>query len=95
MLGIRRHYGHIIIDPVLPRELDGLEATIPWESHWLTVRFEVRDATHTPNKVRLNGSELKPAMLTDNPYRQGGWMIDAAAFESLLVADHNLLEIAL
>ena len=95
MLGIRRHYGHIIIDPVLPRELNGLEATIPWENHWLTVRFEVRNATHTPSKVSLNGSELKPAKLTDNPYRQGGWMIDAATFSKHLEADHNLLEIAL
>jgi CRISPR-associated protein Csx3 len=95
MLGIRRHYGHIIIDPVLPRELNGLEATIPWENHWLTVRFEIRNANHTPNKVSLNGSELKPAKLTDNPYRQGGWMIDAATFSKHLGFDRNLLEIAL
>jgi CRISPR-associated protein Csx3 len=95
MLGIRRHYGHIIIDPVLPRELNGLEATIPWENHWLNVRFEVRNATHTPSKVSLNGSELKPTKITDNPYRQGGWMIDAATFSKHLEAEHNLLEIAL
>lgn len=95
MLGIRRHYGHVIIDPILPQELDGLEATIPWENHWLSVRFEVRNATHTPSRVSLNGCELKPAKLTDNPYRQGGWMIDAAAFEALLGPERNLLEIAL
>jgi CRISPR-associated protein Csx3 len=95
MLGIRRHYGHIIVDPVLPRELNGLEATIPWENHWLNVRFEVRNATHTPSKVSLNGSELKPTKITDNPYRQGGWMIDAATFSKHLEAEHNLLEIAL
>ena len=80
---------------MLPRELNGLEATIPWENHWLTVRFEVHNATHTPSKVSLNGSELKPAKLTDNPYRQGGWMIDADTFSKHLSPDHNLLEIAL
>ena len=95
MLGIRRRYQHIIIDPVLPHELDGLEALIPWQEQWLNVRFEVRNANHTPSSVRLNGSELQAQKLTDNPYRQGGWMIDVAAFESLLGADHNLLEIAL
>lgn len=95
MLGIRGHYGHIIIDPVLPRELNGLEATIPWENHWLTVRFEVRNATHTPNKVSLNGCELKPAKLTENPYRQGGWMIDADTFSKHLGPEGNLLEITL
>jgi cellobiose phosphorylase len=95
MLGIRGHYGHIIIDPVLPRELNGLEATIPWENHWLNVRFEVRNATHTPNKVSLNGCELKPAKLTENPYRQGGWMIDADTFSKHLGPEGNLLEITL
>lgn len=95
MIGIRRHYGHVIIDPVLPKELDGLEAMIPWQEKWLKVRFKVRNSNHSPSRVRLNGCELMSAKLTDNPYRQGGWMIDVAAFEALLGTERNSLEIAL
>ena len=95
MLGIRRHYKHIVIDPVLPCELNGLEAVIPWGKKWLTVRFEILRTNHTPSKIRLNGIELQPAKLTNNPYRKGGCMIDATTFDRHLTPVDNLLEITL
>jgi len=96
MLGLRRHYQHVILDPVLPLSLDGLEAAMPWENHQLHLRFSIKHATHTPRAATLNGTALQPLGLSPNPYRSGGWLLDAVAFRKLLrPAAHNLLEVAL
>jgi CRISPR-associated protein Csx3 len=95
MLGLRTHYDQIVIDPVLPLSLDGLTATVPWEGHTLELRFSIQHATHTPREVTLNGSPLHPLGHSENPYRSGGWLVDAATFRTLLVASPNLLEVRL
>jgi len=96
MLGLRSHYGQVILDPVLPLSLDGLEADMPWENHRLHLRFSIKHATHTPRAATLNGTPLHPRGLSPNPYRSGGWLLDAVAFRKLLhPAGDNLLEVAL
>lgn len=94
MLGIRTSYGHLVVDPVLPHSLDGLEAEIPWENHRLTLRFTVAEGNHTPRSITLNGTTLLPARISPNPYRSGGWEIPLDNFRSLLGRE-NLLEIRL
>ena len=95
MLGLRRHFDQIILDPVLPLALDGLQAEMPWQDHLLHLRFSVKHATHTPRAATLNGTPLLPLGLSPNPYRSGGWLLDASTFTHLLRDDHNLLEVAL
>lgn len=95
MLGLRRHYEHIVLDPVLPFSLDGLQADLPWENHRLHLRFSIKHATHTPRAATLNGTPLHPLALSPNPYRSGGWLLDASTFRSLLLPATNLLEVAL
>jgi CRISPR-associated protein Csx3 len=95
MLGLRTYYSHLVIDPVLPRALDGLSATVPWENHTLEVHFNVKEGTHTPLEVRLNGTALQSMGLSENPYRTGGWLVDLSAFRNQLVAGTNTLEIKL
>jgi len=95
MLGLRRHFEQLILDPVLPLALDGLEAQIPWENHHLHLRFSIKHACHTPRAATLNGTSLHPLGLSPNPYRSGGWLLDAGAFRHLLRPNQNLLEVAL
>ena len=95
MLGLHTYYQQLILDPVLPRALDGLTATVPWENHTLAVHFTVKDGTHTPRAVTLNGAALTPVGYSENPYRTGGWLLDLAAFRALLVAGVNQLEVYL
>ena len=95
MLGLRTHYSQLVIDPVLPRSLDGLSATVPWENHTLEVHFSVKEGTHTPIEVRLNGTALQSMGRSENPYRTGGWLVDLSAFRNQLVAGSNTLEIKL
>lgn len=95
MAGLRRHYENVVLDPVLPRSLDGLEVQMPWQSRPLTIRFSVKFGEHTPQSAILNGMELTPIGLSSNPYRTGGWLLEAAHFDSLMKDDANLLEVAL
>ena len=95
MAGLRRHYENVVLDPVLPRSLDGLEVQMPWQNRPLTIRFSVKFGEHTPQSATLNGTELTPIGLSSNPYRTGGWLLEAAHFDSLMKDDANLLEVAL
>ena len=95
MLGLRTHYSQLVLDPVLTRSLDGLVATVPWENHTLKVIFSIKNGTHTPRAVTLNGNPLKAIGISENPYRTGGWLLDVAAFRKLLIVGLNTLEISL
>ena len=95
MAGIRRHYDTVVLDPVLPRSLDGLEVRMPWHDRFLTARFTVKSCEHTPQSATLNGTALAPLALSANPYRTGGWLLDAKHFDSLLKEGENLLEVTL
>ncbi|MGA0900787.1 MAG: hypothetical protein ACO3SO_10315 [Luteolibacter sp.] len=95
MVGLRRHFDRVILDPVIPRKLDGLEVAMPWGKHSLRVVFRVIQGEHTPRSVVLNGRMLEPSGHSENPYRQGGWLIDAAVFEALIGDGENLLEIGI
>ena len=95
LIGIRKWYGSLVIDPVLPRSWNGLTARIPFESRDLTVNFAVVENTHTPRAVTLNGVSLTATRITDNPYRSGGWEVPLATVRDLLTDGPNLLEILL
>jgi cellobiose phosphorylase len=95
MVGLRRHYDQVVVDPVVPRSLDGLEVDLPWGNKSLRVVFSVKQGEHTPRQVILNGEALSPAGMSKNPYRDGGWLIDARRFDGLLRDDANRLEIEL
>jgi 1,2-beta-oligoglucan phosphorylase len=95
MAGIRRHYETVVLDPVLPRSLDGLEVRMPWQDRFLAARFTVESGEHTPRSATLNGTALTPLALSANPYRTGGWLLDAKHFESLLKEGENQLEVTL
>lgn len=93
LLGVRKHGAELILDPVLPKELSGLEADITFENHPITLKFEVTQKGYAPSQLRLNGSDLEFAR-TQNPYREGGAKIGLSEFRSLL-KDVNTLEITL
>jgi cellobiose phosphorylase len=95
MAGLRRHYDNVVLDPVLPLSLDGLEVQMPWQGRPLTLRYAIQSGEHTPKSATLNGTPLSPCGLSPNPYRSGGWLIDATHFDSLLKPDSNLLEVTL
>jgi len=95
MAGIRKRYHDIHIDPVLPKSLDGLNLTIPWEGKPLHIHFQIQDGEFSPQKIVLNGTELQPHGIIENPYRKGGWIIPSSTFDALLKDSNNQLKIYL
>jgi len=87
VLGLRRHYDQICLDPILPVEANGLEANLSWDGKPLKVVFHRGSPA-----VRLNGKDVETTD-TPHPYRLGGFSISAEIFSNLLKDDKNLLEI--
>lgn len=90
LLGWQESFGDLVLDPVLPPELDGLEARFDWKGARILVRYRVTEGVHTPRSVRINGHpvETRPE---PNPYRPGGVRMTLPVW----AAGENLVEIAI
>lgn len=95
MVGLRRRFDMVEIDPVIPKSLDGLEVEFPFAGKSITIKVSVSDDEFAPKSIELNGSALVQAGTTDNPYRTGGWQVDAHVFDALLNDENNTLSISL
>lgn len=87
VLGLRKHYDQICLDPILPESANGLEANLFWEDKPLKVVFHRGSPA-----VRLNGRDLETTE-TPHPYRRGGFSVPALLFSALLKDEGNFLEI--
>ena len=96
MLGARLHYDCLIIDPVLPKRLDGIRYTTEIEGRQLEFTYCVSAAGHSPKRVEVNGEEWTDLAYSPNPYRQGGAVLPLSRLLSLLEPDAlNHIEIRL
>jgi cellobiose phosphorylase len=94
LLGLRRESGNIILDPVMPVILDGLTASMDFMGHPVVFSYAVKTSCYGPSAVSVNGI---PVMFTreDNKYRQGGAIIPAGQFTSMMNRQENIIEILL
>jgi 1,2-beta-oligoglucan phosphorylase len=92
LLGLRIEFGELILDPVMPRSLDGLQASLRFRGRRVTFVYRVSAAGFGPRAVSING---RAAAFTreDNPYRQGGAALPLQHFMSWLDAGDNWVEI--
>ncbi|KNE22344.1 GH36-type glycosyl hydrolase domain-containing protein [Virgibacillus pantothenticus] len=91
-LGIRRQQGNLVIDPVLPMELDQLEFTFQYVGKPVTYQYHLQ---HGKKQVIINGNNVDITSLADNPYRDGAIMVQAEELEKYLQTDENKVEIYL
>ncbi len=94
LLGLRLRNAELGIDPVLPRELDGLRATAQIAGRPVELHYRIGARGFAPRALRLNGAELAFER-TDNPYREGGARVSMALLRERLRADVNTLIIEL
>lgn len=85
VLGLRRHYDRITLDPVLPYGMETLHASLRWQGAPIEVTYHRRNGGHTITAT-LNGTPLEGRPHT-NPYRHGGLSVPADTFCSLLKPD--------
>jgi len=93
MLGIRDSLGDLVLDPVLPRALDGLVAEVTREERQIEFRYTVGERGFGPKRVCVNGQTLPSDRRDANPYREGGVRIAADRFAALLHGGANVVEI--
>jgi cellobiose phosphorylase len=94
LLGLRLESGNVILDPVIPRSMDGLSASMDFMGHPLTLRYAVKENSFAPKTVSVNG---KPVQFTYeyNKYREGGAVILLETFLALLDLKENIVKIEL
>ncbi|XNQ63069.1 cellobiose phosphorylase [Alkalihalobacillus sp. 1P02AB] len=91
-LGIRQESGDLIIDPVIPNELNDL--TFDYKFYGQTVTF-VYHLNQKEKFISVNGQKVE-ADVIQNRYRQGGWKIQKNHLENLLnVEQKNVIDIYL
>ena len=71
LLGVRRSRSRLVIDPVLPRALDGLRAQLEVNGIPLELVYRIRARGHGPSALTLDGSPIAFER-ESNPYRTGG-----------------------
>lgn len=90
VLGIREECGDLIIDPVLPDELDGTRFEFEYGGSPLT--FVYHCAEGNLRYVTVDGHKVEAKRLA-NPYRPGGLQINHEDFERLRTADRTVVDI--
>jgi cellobiose phosphorylase len=94
LLGIRRRKSALVLDPVIPKSLDGLRADVELAGKRVSVVYNTEELGHGPTAVTLNGKALRFDREA-NPYRAGGVEVSMAALHELLTGSANTLEIQL
>jgi cellobiose phosphorylase len=93
LLGLREYFADVLLDPVLPRYLDGLEFEWEYAGKRVRYRYHVEDEGFSPRAVVVNGVDVGEGRYADNPYRRGGALIAKARFLQALNRPENLVEI--
>jgi cellobiose phosphorylase len=92
LLGLRIEFGRLIIDPVLARSLDGLEAALRFRGCRVVFAYHVEGPGFGPRAISVNGKAVS-FDYEDNAYRAGGAVFSLEPFMALLEADDNRVEI--
>lgn len=94
LLGIRIDSGNVILDPVLPFSMDGLEVSMDFMDYPVRFRYSVKEDNFSPKAIIINGEDVL-FTYEDNPYRKGGAMIKTGLFPDILNEKENLITISL
>ena len=95
LFGLRSHFDTIEIDPVLPRELDGITCELTQNGRRVLYHFHIRQDEQASRCVRINGKTIDQTSHVPNPYRSGGVRISKSAFQGCLGEGDNRVEITL
>jgi len=93
-LGIRRGKSALLVDPVMPKALDGLRADLELVGKQVGVEYCIAELGYGPTALSLNGTAL-PFQREANPYRVGGAEVPMAAVSERLTDGTNTLRVQL
>jgi cellobiose phosphorylase len=93
VLGLRRHFDDVVIDPILPRRADGLTFEREEGGRRVRYRFDVSGDGLAPSDIRVNGASLEGGRRVEQPYRAGGLAFPHATWVAALDRDVNVVEV--
>ncbi len=93
-LGLRRGRSTLVIDPVVPRALDGLCARVELAGRMVDLVYRVAGRGCGPTALSVNDVPLA-FVRQPNPYRTGGAAVPMASLEALLREGTNTLTVNL
>ena len=93
-LGLRAERSRLVIDPVIPVELDGLRAELEIAGIRLAITYRIELNGCGVLALELNGRDL-PFTRGYNPYRAGGAEVAVAALRENTAAGANRLTVRL
>ncbi len=91
-LGLRLEADAVVIDPVVPRALDGMKAALSFAGRPIEVVYRINRLGRGPISVNLNGGDLDFIRET-NAYRSGGARVAREAFENALTGEGDRLTV--
>lgn len=94
LLGFRVDSENIVLDPVLTKEMDGLEAQFKYKNNLILFKFKVLTENYHPKKLLINNKNIT-FECENNRYRKGGAKIGTKDFNDLLTekVNHILVEL--
>jgi cellobiose phosphorylase len=93
LFGLRKVYGNIIIDPVMPLSLDGITISVTIMNQQVKIRYSLKSCSFGPEDIVIDGRKV-PFSREENIYRKGGAVIDADQLASMLRFD-NIITVIL
>lgn len=94
LLGLRTEFGKTIIDPVIPKSMDGLSASIDYKGFPLILKFSVKENEYHPKTIKIKGKSI-PFSYEKNQYRKGGAVMDTKVFLGLINKELTIIEVKL
>jgi cellobiose phosphorylase len=91
-LGLRWGTSTLVVDPVIPKALDGLQVKLNLAGHLYEVTYYIKGAGCGPTSVILNSVAL-PFTRGANPYRTGGAEIPMVTAQQHLTEGSNQLTV--
>lgn len=90
-LGIKIHFGNLLIDPQIPEYLDGLEFKYKYMDKEILVKYIIKKNDQI-KKVLVNDKEVEFTFM-DNNYRSGGAVITKDILDKILTNEVNQISI--
>ncbi|VBB43774.1 conserved hypothetical protein [uncultured Paludibacter sp.] len=94
LIGFRAFNDSVVIDPVLTKEMDGLEASFRFKGFDLQWNFSVKSENFTPKTIKINGKNVS-FEIEKKSYRKGGAQISTEEFLSCLKSGENKINVIL
>lgn len=94
LIGFRAYNDYVVIDPVLTKEMDGLQASFTFKGFDLLWEFHVEQGNYSPKKIIINGNAV-PFLVEENTYRSGGAKIPMQEFLNYLKPGENKIDVDL